>query len=120
MASAQELKSELEWASQRGQSLAEGDNISEKWMQMGPEGSFFQRLNKSERKHLLNYMDAFPGHVYQLNQNPSVTATHSTNEHMFTLIRNAGVLWILVLIYWYVFLFNIFAIYFVVSDELVS
>ena len=95
VATVAELQSELVWSSSRSgnQSSSYLKRLQNKWMRMEPEGVFFQTLNTTEQKALHKYMDAFPGQVFQLNQNPSVTATHSTNRHMFTLIRNAGVLW---------------------------
>ena len=95
VATVPELQSELVWSSCRSVSRSSSylQRLQSKWMRMEPEGVFFQTLNATEQKSLHKYMDAFPGQVFQLNQNPAVTATHSTNHHMFTLIRNAGVLW---------------------------
>lgn len=93
VAAVTELQSELEWASSRKESRQPCSKIGDKWMRMTPEGSYFQCLTPNERKGLGKYMDLFPRQVFQLNQNPDITATHSNNEHMFTLIRNAGVYW---------------------------
>ena len=55
--------------------------------------AFLNALTEVESTFLLHYVSQRPGQAYSLNQNPQVTFTASSNDHLHTLIRNTGVLW---------------------------
>ena len=58
-------------------------------------GCFWKVLNPTERNFLQTYQQLAPSQVYQINQDPRVTATISDSNKMFTLIKNAGICWLL-------------------------
>jgi hypothetical protein len=94
VADAAELAEELAWAIGRQESrysevMAGVADISDQTA----FGVFWASLTQSEQNHLDTYLAGWPGLMYSLNQNPSVTATHSTWKLLHTLIKNAGVIW---------------------------
>ena len=56
-------------------------------------GAFLRVLTKTEQHVLEIYRDKHPGQVFQLNQSPGEFAKYSDTTHLFTLIKNAGLLW---------------------------
>lgn len=96
VAESDDLHDELRWAATRpgcGMNVQQSKRLAQQWMTMQPEGAYFQALTTSEREALLTYIDLFPNQAYQLNQRPSASPTHSSSNHMFTLIKNAGIIW---------------------------
>ena len=92
-----ELKQELMWAASRPHSSCKEDSSSS-GTELDPldstsNGSFWQALTPSEQGFLQGYQLKWPGQVFQLNQNPAVTATTSEQTHLATLIKNSGILW---------------------------
>ena len=91
-----ELMGELLWACGRPHSESKDmcpDEIGLSPLDNTAQGSFWLALTSSEQKFLDEYQHRAPGQVYQLNQNPKVTATMSDNAHLATIIKNSGVLW---------------------------
>ena len=96
VAGCSELRGELLWAASRPQTMWTGDMSPEALNPMNMD-TFMQTLTDTEQTFLQEYR-SLPdsiGQVYQLNQNPSVTATMSLQHRMVTLIKNAGILWYL-------------------------
>ena len=111
VAGPRELREELLWAAQRPSSTwndspesgllvpamcleRDGSEVNNSYD--GEHGIFWQVLTDSERSKLRQFQKLAPGQIFQLNQDPDVTAPCSSNSHMFTIIKNAGVLWQLV------------------------
>ena len=99
IAGPRELREELLWAGSRPQSLVrevgEEENEADQPdpFDSSHQGAFWKALTKSERNFLSTYQAMCPGQIYQLNQNPEVTAVISDTNRMFTVIKNAGTLW---------------------------
>ena len=87
-----ELREELMWAASRPQSTWTGDTDDLNPLDLK---NFWRVLTATEQQVLEQYRALAPGQCYQLNQNPEVTATTSTQRHMFTIIKNAGIIWLL-------------------------
>ena len=95
-----ELHAELLWAASRPSSgwrhaeecARELDPLDD-----STYGSYWQVLTSTETKFVDKYRQLAAGQVYQINQNPDIMATFSEHAKMFTLIKNAGVLWQLAL-----------------------
>ena len=93
IAGPRELEEELLWASQRPQSTwQDSDDTS---LDPLAARSFHQVLTSTEQTFLTKYQAKAPSQVFQLNQNPDVMATVSETGRMFTIIKNAGLLWCL-------------------------
>ena len=89
------LREELLWACGRPNSSWQGQPQDLNPADCSEHGVFWQVLTDTEKQFLEEYKSKTPGQMYQLNQNPSFTATTSENTHMFTIIKNAGLLWLL-------------------------
>ena len=86
-----DLTEELEWASGRGS--VEKPVLN--WKDMTPGGCYELCLNNFESEQLRHYREAWPMQCYQLNQSFNQQATHSSDAYLNTIIKNAGIIWIL-------------------------
>ena len=96
VAGPRELQEELCWASQRPQSSwQEPEDSSDTGLNPLDVSSFYSVLTATEQTFLATYQQKARSQVYQLNQNPDVCGTISEMGRMFTIIKNAGLLWCL-------------------------
>ena len=93
-----ELQDELHWASQRPMSQAALDDSLHQDEDLNPLSghSYHMTLTQCEHDFLDIYEKRFPNCAYSLNQNPDFGATHSSATHLQCLIKNLGILWMLV------------------------
>ncbi len=103
------LFSELMWASSRSESgcreagcrFKSVEELNHALMNQYNEvkDEFYTALTKTEKAMLTDYKSISPSMCYSLNQNPDFGATTSTWETLHTVIKNAGIIWNLGLIY---------------------
>ena len=85
-----EAAAELQWAMSRPSSMSHGQED----VDVHDPHVFKRALTQTELDHLEAYQASNPGHVYQLNQNPtSGFGATSTPWALATLIRNCGLLY---------------------------
>ena len=86
-ASDQELRAEKQWAANRPTSLAQKNGTP------ADEADFQTCLTEMEQNFRATYETLCPGVCYSLCQNPAVSATHSTLQHLHTILKSAGTIW---------------------------
>ena len=107
--SAAYLFAELLWASSRADSGCREDGCRFKSVEdfthallneyESVKDEFYKALNQFEKRVLVDYKALSPDMCYSLNQNPDFGATTSTWESLHTVIKNAGIIWNLALLY---------------------
>ena len=108
VASPMELYDELVWACGRPESRAKGVCSYESCESFSQDhqsndavattrilNAFYQALTVVEVWFYGYYASKYAGQVYSLNQNPDITSGMSGWDYLHTIIKNAGILWLL-------------------------
>ncbi len=98
---------ELRWACSRRESSSDGiaalptlDQFNDAVLKIDHEtisAWFYHALTPAEQEQIVEYRAILPNMAYSLNQKAGFSATASTWETLHTVIKNAGIIWNLVL-----------------------